>query len=62
VILSNAGQGLPEEFKAATLAANHSTRLGQPEDIAGAVAYLVSDDAAFVTGQVISVNGGALLR
>jgi 2-hydroxycyclohexanecarboxyl-CoA dehydrogenase len=33
-------------------------RLGQPEDIAGAVAYLVSDEAAFVTGQVLSVSGG----
>lgn len=33
-------------------------RLGQPEDIAGAVAYLVSDDAAYVTGQTLSVSGG----
>jgi 2-hydroxycyclohexanecarboxyl-CoA dehydrogenase len=33
-------------------------RLGQPEDVAGAVAYLVSDEAAFVTGQVLSVSGG----
>jgi NAD(P)-dependent dehydrogenase (short-subunit alcohol dehydrogenase family) len=62
VILSDAGQGLSDEFKRETLAANHSTRLGQPDDIAAAVAYLVSDDASWVTGQVISVNGGALLR
>ena len=62
VILSDAGQDLPEEFKAQTLAANHSTRLGAPEDIAAAVAYLVSEDASWVTGQVVSVNGGALLR
>jgi 2-hydroxycyclohexanecarboxyl-CoA dehydrogenase len=33
-------------------------RLGQPEDVAGAVAYLTSDEAAFVTGQVLSVSGG----
>jgi 2-hydroxycyclohexanecarboxyl-CoA dehydrogenase len=33
-------------------------RLGKPEDIAGAVAYLVSDEAAYVTGQVLSVSGG----
>ena len=33
-------------------------RLGQPEDVAGAVAYLVSDEAGFVTGQVVSVSGG----
>jgi NAD(P)-dependent dehydrogenase (short-subunit alcohol dehydrogenase family) len=33
-------------------------RLGVPDDVAGAVAYLVSDDAAWVTGQVLGVNGG----
>jgi len=33
-------------------------RLGKPEDLAGAVAFLVSPDADFVTGQVISVSGG----
>jgi 2-hydroxycyclohexanecarboxyl-CoA dehydrogenase len=33
-------------------------RLGQPDDVAGAVAYLVSDEAAYVTGQVLSVSGG----
>ena len=33
-------------------------RLGQPEDVAGAVAYLVSDEASYVTGQVLSVSGG----
>jgi len=33
-------------------------RLGRPDDVAGAVAYLVSDDAGYVTGQVLSVSGG----
>jgi 2-hydroxycyclohexanecarboxyl-CoA dehydrogenase len=33
-------------------------RVGTPEDVAGAVAYLVSDAAAYVTGQVLSVSGG----
>jgi 2-hydroxycyclohexanecarboxyl-CoA dehydrogenase len=33
-------------------------RIGQPQDIAAATAFLVSDDASYVTGQVIGVNGG----
>jgi 2-hydroxycyclohexanecarboxyl-CoA dehydrogenase len=33
-------------------------RLGEPQDLAGAVAFLASDDAAFVTGQTLSVSGG----
>jgi 3-oxoacyl-[acyl-carrier protein] reductase len=36
-------------------------RPGRPEDIAGAVAYLCSDDAAFVTGHILDVNGGHAL-
>lgn len=37
-------------------------RLGQPEDIAGMVAFLASDEAAYVTGQVISVSGGLTMH
>jgi 2-hydroxycyclohexanecarboxyl-CoA dehydrogenase len=33
-------------------------RLGRPEDVAGAVAFLASDDAGFITGQTLSVSGG----
>ena len=33
-------------------------RIGEPEDIAGAVAFLLSDDAGFITGQTLSVSGG----
>src|SRR5580704_14320271 len=33
-------------------------RLGEPEDLAGAVAFLASDDASFMTGQTLSVSGG----
>jgi len=36
-------------------------RMGVPEDVAGAVAYLLSDAAAFVTGQTLTVNGGQVL-
>jgi NAD(P)-dependent dehydrogenase (short-subunit alcohol dehydrogenase family) len=36
-------------------------RIGQPKDVAAAVAYLVSEEASFVTGQVLSPNGGVYL-
>jgi NAD(P)-dependent dehydrogenase (short-subunit alcohol dehydrogenase family) len=39
-----------------------SGRVGKPEDISGLVAFLCSDDAAWLTGQVISVDGGTLTR
>lgn len=37
-------------------------RLGSPEDVANAVAFLVSDEAAFITGQVLSVDGGLVMQ
>jgi len=37
-------------------------RIGQPEDIAGAVAFLASDEAAFITGAILVVDGGGTLR
>ena len=49
---------MPEAAKTATLAAIPMGRMGQPEDVARAVAFLCSDDAAYITGQVLSVDGG----
>ncbi len=50
-------KAMPEAAQA-KMADNPLGRAGQPTDIAGAVAYLCSDDAAFVTGHIIDVNGG----
>ncbi len=49
---------LPNEVKQKILASVPMGRMGQPEDIARAVKFLVSDDAAYITGQVLAVNGG----
>ncbi len=52
---------LPEAVKEKILAEIPLGILGQPEDIAGAVTYLASDDARYVTGQAIHVNGGMFM-
>jgi 3-oxoacyl-[acyl-carrier protein] reductase len=49
---------LSEELKAKMLAQTPLRRMGTPEDIAQAVRFLVSDDASFITGHVLDVNGG----
>jgi 3-oxoacyl-[acyl-carrier protein] reductase len=49
---------LPEEATQAMLTNTPLGRLGDPEDVAGAVRFLCSDDAAFVTGVVLLVDGG----
>jgi 3-oxoacyl-[acyl-carrier protein] reductase len=49
---------LPEELKGAMLANTPLGRFGEPEDVAGVVRFLVSDEAAFVTGEVLLVDGG----
>jgi 3-oxoacyl-[acyl-carrier protein] reductase len=36
-------------------------RFGSPEDVAGAVAFLCSDEAGYITGQVIRVDGGMVM-
>jgi 3-oxoacyl-[acyl-carrier protein] reductase len=49
---------LPEELKDAMLANTPLGRFGEPEDVASAVRFLCSDAAAFVTGEVLLVDGG----
>jgi 3-oxoacyl-[acyl-carrier protein] reductase len=49
---------LPDEVKAAFLERIPVRSLGLPEDVANAVGYLASDEARYITGQVLSVDGG----
>ena len=51
----------PEVLKAKILPQIPVGRLGLPEEIGKAVAYLASDDASFVTGSTLSINGGQLM-
>ena len=57
-IQSKMTEVLPEDVKKAYMASIPLRRFGTAEDIAKAVAWLASDESAYVTGQVISVNGG----
>lgn len=52
---------LPEEFKAHVVKTAPAGRLGRPEDIAAAIAFLASDEASYITGQVLTVDGGLTL-
>jgi 3-oxoacyl-[acyl-carrier protein] reductase len=49
---------LPEEAREAMLTNTPLRRLGDPEDVAGAVRFLCSDEASFITGEVLLVDGG----
>jgi 3-oxoacyl-[acyl-carrier protein] reductase len=49
---------LPDEAKEGMLSNTPLGRLGDPEDIAGAVRFLSSDEASFITGEVLLVDGG----
>jgi NAD(P)-dependent dehydrogenase (short-subunit alcohol dehydrogenase family) len=58
ILTDTVKRNVPEQFHALALQRTPSTRLGTPEDIAALVAHLVSDDGAWINGQVISADGG----
>ena len=60
-IESDMTDSLPEEFKEEVLKKAPAGRLGKPEDISPAVLFLASADAAYVTGQCLTVDGGLFL-
>ena len=49
---------MTDKAREAVIAAIPMGRVGRPEDVAGSVAYLISDAAAYITGQVLGVDGG----
>jgi 3-oxoacyl-[acyl-carrier protein] reductase len=57
-IATDMTDALPEEARAAILAKVPLKRLGTPEDVAGAITFLASDAARYITGTTLHVNGG----
>lgn len=56
------GAGNPEKLREAYRRAIPMGRLGRPDDLPGAIAFFASDDADFITGQVLSVSGGLTMH
>ncbi|MGH9035257.1 MAG: SDR family NAD(P)-dependent oxidoreductase, partial [Acidimicrobiia bacterium] len=53
---------VPPEFAQAIVDQTPLGRLGRPDDVAAAIAFLCSDDAAFITGKILEVDGGLLTQ
>src|SRR5213595_3698323 len=53
--------GLPDDLKQTALKLIPLGRIGTPEDVANAVAFLASEEASYITGHVLNVNGGMLM-
>jgi 3-oxoacyl-[acyl-carrier protein] reductase len=57
-VSSRLTDAIPEDLREAMLANTPLGRFGEPEDVAGAVRFLCSDEASFITGEVLLVDGG----
>ena len=62
VIATQMTEILPEAQQAALLSRVPCQRLGQPEEVAAAVAFLASPAAAYITGETLQVNGGMYMQ
>jgi 3-oxoacyl-[acyl-carrier protein] reductase len=60
-VLTELTQDLPEPLQAQIRTATPLGRFGTPEEVATAVAFLASDDAAYITGQILAVDGGLVM-
>ena len=54
-------RNLPEDYKKQLLNKIPLGKLGSPNDIANAVAFLASDNASYITGETLHINGGMLM-
>ncbi|MEU0536709.1 SDR family NAD(P)-dependent oxidoreductase [Amycolatopsis tolypomycina] len=61
VIETDLTSGLSEDAKAENAGKTPLGRLGRPEEVANAIRFLVSDEASFITGQVLGIDGGLVL-
>jgi 3-oxoacyl-[acyl-carrier protein] reductase len=62
IITTDMTADIPETRRAKQLAAIPQARFGTPEEVAGVVRFLASDDAAWITGQTVCVDGGLCMR
>jgi len=61
LVATNLTDEMSPEWKATTIARIPAGRLGRPEEVGRAIAFLVSDDASYIFGETLSVNGGSYM-